>query len=1359
MRTFYSFVLLSIICLKPAWCQYDNIRFNHLNISYGLSSNTTNAILEDSRGFMWFGTSSGLNRFDGYRFKTFFPQANDSNSLSNGIIRCLAEDRDSNIWIGTENGLNKFDTKTEKFTRYYNSSYKNSVSSDFISDLLVDKENNLWIATNFGLNLYNPAKNLFKTFPRSDFTAGPYPAVIAKLAYDGGNNVYFLTNGGYFWHYSSITKSFQLVDKFETNLPFLKQEQLFVSKDNTIWIAFGQFVSLFYPQSVVCKRLQIRNRDFEAATDAICSDENENIWIGTTDRGLHIVNKTGTKLLQTIYQDEFNGEHSLKGAGINRLYCDRNGIIWIASNDGGISYYHKNMFRFQTFRHSNLKPQTLSDNRVNCIKQADDGKIYIGTENGLDIFNKDAGTFERVTAISRSPVLNILEDTHKTIWLTTYDGKVYKGKGRNFSQENFEQGAGSLKSVQTISTDQSGVIWLGTMGAGVFTVKNNILSGFNQYTGFTLSHDFVTQITEDSEENIWIGTLDGINRYAKNKTFKTYLTAGKTKLIHVNSIFEDSKKRIWIGFHYGLLLYDNEKDGFICFNRQNGLVNEQILGISEDNFGHLWLLTPNGLLRVSVPDTNPTDLIVKSFYASDGLPDNTFRLNSICRLASGDILVGTVNGLGVINPSSVDEYKMKPPVCLTGLRIFNKEISTGEKHNGKVVLPNSLLYSKEIELSHKESVFSIEFSALPFINPKKCKYQYRLQGFNETWITTNSDMRIATYTNLNPGKYSFCVKASADEENWGPEKRLAIIIHPPLLLSKLAKAMYVLVLIMFLFLLRYVIKMNERRRIGDLQEKADSQRLHNLDMMKINLFTNISHEFRTPLTLIISPLEKIVSENRNKELEKPLQTMQRNSQRLLHLVNQLLDFRKLETVGLDFYSSTGDIIAFTRNIVLSFNDLAEGKGIKYIFNSNIKELIMQFDYDKYDKIIYNLLSNAFKFTPEKGSIAVELNFTEEFNLHHGPHEETLLKQGELVIKVKDTGIGIPQKLQSRIFDRFVQANTLNGSYEHGSGIGLSLVYEYVRLHKGTVQVESEEGIGSCFTVRLPVIKHEPLTRGLNANNTEVFEIFSKSESDDDPEYAGYTKAQPSVLIVEDNEELRFYLKDNLKKRFRVLEADNGQAGLECASALIPDIIISDILMPVMDGIALCRKLKSEKSTSHIPVILLTAMHTDNYKLEGIEAGADDYIVKPFNFKILETRIKKILQNQKTAQQKFSAKISVEPKEITITSLDEQFIQKAFELVEKNMGNPEFTIDEFSREMAMSRMLLYKKLMALTGKAPLDFVRTMRLKRAAQLLAGSQMNISEISISVGFNDAKYFSQCFKKEFYMLPSEYQTKNATQ
>jgi DNA-binding response OmpR family regulator/nitrogen-specific signal transduction histidine kinase len=552
--------------------------------------------------------------------------------------------------------------------------------------------------------------------------------------------------------------------------------------------------------------------------------------------------------------------------------------------------------------------------------------------------------------------------------------------------------------------------------------------------------------------------------------------------------------------------------------------------------------------------------------------------------------------------------------------------------------------------------------------------------------------------------------------------------------------------------------MNERRRLGILQEKADAKRLHNLDMMKINLFTNISHEFRTPLTLIISPLEKILSENKYRELGKPLQTMQRNSQRLLHLVNQLLDFRKLETVGLDFYPSTGDIIAFTRNIALSFNDLAEGKGIKYIFNSNIKELIMQFDYDKYDKTIYNLLSNAFKFTPEKGSIAVELNFTEEFNLHNSIHEETLLKQGELIVKVKDTGIGIPQKLQSRIFDRFVQANSLNGSFEHGSGIGLSLVYEYVKIHKGTVQVESEEGIGSCFAVRLPVIKHDSIMREANINNTEVFEIISKSESNDYNEYAGNIKAQPSVLIVEDNEELRFYLKDNLKKRFRVLEADNGQTGLQYASALIPDIIISDILMPVMDGIALCRKLKSEKSTSHIPVILLTAMHTDNYKLEGIEAGADDYIVKPFNFKILETRIKKLLQIQKTTQQKFSSKILVEPKEITITSLDEQFIQKAFELVEKNMSNTEFTIDEFSREMAMSRMLLYKKLMALTGKAPLDFLRTMRLKRAAQLLSGSQMNISEISLAVGFNDAKYFSQCFKKEFNMLPSEYHSKNSS-
>jgi DNA-binding response OmpR family regulator/nitrogen-specific signal transduction histidine kinase len=544
--------------------------------------------------------------------------------------------------------------------------------------------------------------------------------------------------------------------------------------------------------------------------------------------------------------------------------------------------------------------------------------------------------------------------------------------------------------------------------------------------------------------------------------------------------------------------------------------------------------------------------------------------------------------------------------------------------------------------------------------------------------------------------------------------------------------------------LREAIRRNEKKKLEIINEREESQRTHNMDMLKINFFTNISHELRTPLSLILAPLEKILGSEHDPKLDIHLHTIKRNANRLMQLVNQLLDFRKLDVYGLEYNPSMNDIVSFTRDIVFSFTDMAEIKGIKYIFNTNVQELVMEYDPEKYEKILFNLLSNAFKYTPEKGTIAVELNFHEEVNIN----EDKPSLSGELILKIKDNGIGIPESMKEKIFDRFVQAKATINPIEQGTGIGLSLVKEYVRLHNGNIEVESTEEKGSCFTVKIPVVKSS-----VKMQTDTSSEIILENDNLTIPENTENYKK--SILLVEDNEELRFYLKDNFKKKYQIYEANNGQKGLELANRVIPDIIVTDIMLPIMDGITLCKKLKNEEKTSHIPIILLTALSKSDYQIAGIEAGADDYIVKPFNFKILEARIKQLTEKQKKKQEEFSNKIKIEPKEIAITSLDEKFMQKALDIVEKNISNTNFSVEAFSSEMGMSRMLLYKKLITLTGKSPVEFIRIMRLKRAAQLLVKSQLNVSEIAFQVGFNDAKYFSQCFKKEFNVLPSEYKEK----
>jgi len=810
-------------------------------------------------------------------------------------------------------------------------------------------------------------------------------------------------------------------------------------------------------------------------------------------------------------------------------------------------------------------------------------------------------------------------------------------------------------------------------------------------------------------------------------------------LLNVRSVFKDSKDRIWFGFPNGLLTYLANEDSIVQISKVPDLEKFSIIGITDDPENNLWLITNSGIIKTFFDNK----LNCKSFnvyYEEDGLPDNVFRINSICRISTGEIFAGTNKGIAIVPyPFISSEKEIITNLFFTSLKIFNKEIEPLEKHKNRIILFSALTDLKSITLTYRENIFSIEFAALNYFYPMSIRYQYKLEGLDTSWINTNANFRIATFTNLPAGKYTLCLKAISTDEVIN--KNLQIIILPPFWKSKLAKWIYFILLILVIFLLREIIIRNERKRIAIIKEREEAQRIHNLDMMKINFFTNMSHELRTPLTLIISPLEKLINQINDTSIQQHLYTIKKNAYRLLQIVNQLLDFRKLDAFGLQYNPSMNDIVSFTHDIVLSFSDIAEIKGINYIFNTNIKELVMEFDPDKYEKILYNLLSNAFKYTFEKGTIAIELNFHEEINIH----EEKPILFGELILKIKDNGIGITEDMKEKIFDQFVQGKNISSLIEQGTGIGLALVKEYVNIHKGTIEIESTEGKGSCFVVKLPVFKTSN-----KINKSELTETMVIQKEGIDSELI--IQGQKTMLIVEDNEELRFYLKDNFKEKYKIYEAENGQKGLSIAIKVIPDIIITDIMLPLMDGITLCKKIKSNENTSHIPVIILTALSDIDNQVKGIETGADDYIIKPFNFKILEAKINKLVEKQKNKQEVFSNKIVIEPKEIAITSLDEKFMQKALDIVEKNINNPQFTVESLSNEMGMSRMLLYKKILALTGKSPIEFIRTMRMKRAAQLLMKSQLNVSEIAFMVGFNDAKYFSMCFKKEFNMLPSEY-------
>ncbi|HEY0769895.1 MAG TPA: ATP-binding protein, partial [Sphingobacteriaceae bacterium] len=698
-----------------------------------------------------------------------------------------------------------------------------------------------------------------------------------------------------------------------------------------------------------------------------------------------------------------------------------------------------------------------------------------------------------------------------------------------------------------------------------------------------------------------------------------------------------------------------------------------------------------------------------------------FHENAGLKTSAGELLFGGSNGFNIFDPTKVQFSEGKSKVVLTDFQLFNRSVKIGEELNGDVMLDQAISTVESITASHVNNVFSIEFSALNFFHPQKTQYRYMLEGFNKEWLITDANQRKVTFTNLDPGDYTFKVKASHGDGVWdGPETTLTITVLPPFWKSSFAFVCYAALILAALVIVRTLIVRRERMNFRVQQEKLEAQRMHELDEMKIRFFTNVSHEFRTPLTLILAPLENMLQSS-TPDQRTHLQVIQRNAKRLLNLVNQLLDFRKVEIQEVKLSTSEGDVVNFIRELVNSFSDVSKQKNIALNFRSTLAAYETNFDQDKVEKIIFNLLSNAFKFTLA-GSVEVEVS-------EHRTEERNYIR-----IDVADTGIGIPKDKQSKVFDRFYQ-NDVNGMISNeGNGIGLSIVNEFVKAHGGYMSLESEPMKGSRFSVYLP-LDPVKVTIHLREGETPV------AHAD-----------KPTLLLVEDNVDFRYYLKDQLLNEYSVLEADNGIEGLKKAIDTIPDLIISDVMMPGMDGVQLCRELKSDRHTSHIPIILLTARHASEQKIQGFEFGADDYITKPFNFEILQSRIRNLIHQRQLFQQHFQKHLTVKASEVQITSLDEKLIKSAVETVERNINNPDFSVEELSRLMGMSRVLLYKKLLSLTGKSPIEFIRSIRLQRAAQLLEKSQCNVSEIAYQVGFNNPKYFAKYFKEEYNILPSAY-------
>lgn len=1387
MRKLAIIVLLSAL-LGRLSAQTQQYQFARIDISEGLSHSQVNTIFRDSKGFMWIGTMSGLNRYDGYSFTTYRHNLHDSTSLSDDFIVRVFDGPDNSLWIENRNGLNVYDRTTEQFNRNASACLaRYSLPPASVTSILHDSRGAFWfVMGQAGLYKYDPStRKTVRIFHQDAMTANP-----VSIGEDNKGDIWVVFNNGHIekmeGHTGNLlykTDQLAMFGSFE-----LLNYSLYIDSDNELWCFVPNDPRGVYHYDPAANKLEhitesgpLRLNN-NLVTGLLQANKGQ-IWVFTDHGGINVLDKQRRTSHYIMHNDD--DPRSLSQNSLTTGYKDKAGNIWVGTYKKGLNFYRERTARFPLYDHQPANPRSLPYSDVNKFVEDAAGNLWIGTNGGgLLYFDRAQQSFRQflhnprdANSISNNVIVSLFIDHTQRLWIGSYYGGLDCYDGKRFTHYRHSDDPRSLADnrVWEIFEDSRRELWVGTLNGGLdrFDRQKNIFYHHVPTGGNSVSSGYIAALTEDKAGKLWIGTANGVDVLIRQPnrpdSFAHYynIPGNATSLSNNNviTILEDKKGQVWIGTRDGLNLFDPKRNAFHIFRRDDGLPDNAVLTLLEDDAGDLWAGTPNGITRFNVRyDEHKQGYVLRSHHYDelDGLQGTAFNENAAFKTSRGELIFGGANGFNLFQPGSITPDKQQSPLVFTDLRIFNKSIGIGEAVNGRVLLPRAVSQTEGITLRYNENVLSIEFAALNFVNADRNKYAYKLEGFNEDWTFTDGKMRVATYTNLDPGDYVFRVKASTSNDIWNAgELALQVKILPPFWKTPLAYILYTLVLGGILWFSRHMIVQRARIRFQLEQQRKEAQRMHELDMMKIRFFTNVSHEFRTPLSLILTPVEKMLQQAEDETQQKQYSLIHRNARRLLNLVNQLLDFRKMEVQELRLNPAAGDIVRFTKDISTSFSDIADKKNIRFNFHTTVDSLITNFDHDKLERILFNLVSNAFKFTPANGTVTVAVH------QEGGEVGKTIL-----AIQVKDTGIGIPLEKQELIFERFFQHETPGSIVNQGSGIGLSITREFVKLHQGTISVTSAPEQGSCFTVTLPlevlpasamnapaaqptenvadhiIYEWTPHEAVLAATALPVLDTSELSTATDGE--AGNRKKM--LLLVEDNEDFRFYLKDNLRQHFTIIEAANGREGWQKSLGHHPDLVVTDISMPEMDGIELCKKIKKDQRTSHIPVILLTALAGEEQQLKGLETGANDYLTKPFNFEILLSRIRNQLSQQALARKTFEKRIDLRPAELQTTSPDEQFLHQVMELIEKNIANPDFSVEELSKGVYMSRVALYKKILALTGKTPIEFIRSVRLKRAAQLLEKSHMTVAEIAYEVGFNNPKYFSKYFKLEYHVLPSQW-------
>lgn len=1308
------------------------IRFSNISIDNGLSHNTVLSICQDNEGYIWIATLDGLNRYDGHGFTIFLHDEDDHESLSDNNVRVLFTDRDGTLWAGTGNGLSQWDSKKEIFANHRTSSPVTAIGQ--ISD------DCFFVGTEEHLLLFDRTSGGF-----TDRIPANMQNLKTRAIYRSGDIVYIGTTDEGLFTYSIKDDEFRRMQAYSGNSPV---QVILAQGDDVLWVGTeGDGLYRICPKENICENFRHSDRPGSIGSNYIRSlgiDGNGKLWVGTFNC-LNIYDP-GTETFETYKSNAFV-EGSLSQNSVRSIMKDSQGGMWLGTYFGGVDYWHPLRERFANIRRT-AGSNSLNDNIISCIvEDPSDGTVWIGTNNGgVNRYNPATGQFRSYGLAACERTDGMESKDIKEIHIDRLSGDIYIGahagglnilrKGSTGTEQCRTADTNGPRDIYSIAEAYGQKLWIGSLqGLYLYDKKSGrfILKDRDD-SGRDIQKLSIRRLMYDSSGRLWVGGENGIVVIETDGDRIALADIGSKDLMSLSFVLdflESVTKVIWIATGNGLYSFNSSDGSFSRYTTASGLPSNVVHGMEEDSFGRLWISTDNGLSCF-----NPYSGTFRNFTTEDGIQSRQFNTGSHCRRSSGEMYFGGIRGITTFIPEKMHDNPYTPSPILSGLQIFSRPVRPGDSSG---ILSESMPFTESISLRHNQNSFTIDFTVPDYIAGGHNTFAYRLEGFDKEWITAQS--RNATYSNLPHGKYRFEVKAANNDGKWcGEPTVMDIHILPVWYQTLFAKLAF---LILFILLVAGTIKFLIYRQTIEARlelEKKEKEHQEEISQMKIRFFINISHELRTPLTLIMTPLQEIIEKVSDVWTRKQLKSVYRNAQRMLHIVNQLMDYRRAELGVFRLHVKQENVHRIVKDIFSYYEKLAQGKNLKYTLISEIKDKMLYVDEQYIDLILNNLLSNAFKYT-NKGGISVKA-YTEN---------------GNLMLEVIDTGEGIPASKQERIFERFYQI----GSRHVGSGIGLSLVQRLVELHHAKLELESEEGKGSTFRVIFPqdpgAYSEEELGQGESASeihttNSKEMYMLDTDKPEEETVASDDKDKKWTLLIVEDNDEILSYMNDGLSRIFNTQLASNGEEAMRIIGSNEIDLIVSDVMMPIMDGMKLCQQLKQDIRTRHIPIIMLSARTDSRQELEALRTGADDYILKPFSMAVLIAKIQNILRARTRILEKYSKSIEIEPEKITFNAMDEELLKKAIATVEENIDNSEFSTDDFAKAMNMSRSNLHLKLKAITGESALDFIRKIRFSKACALLKEGRYTISEVSDKVGFSTPSYFATCFKKHIGCLPTEY-------